>query len=120
MSFSLSFRRAPPMVIIISLTALCMLIPTEVEYIAVSVAVREAVWLRNLLADSFGQMLEPTFIHCDNQSYMRLSVNSVSHDNIDCSRHWEARQLAARVIIIDTRTLNSLKDHFPWYESPRG
>jgi hypothetical protein len=42
--------------------------------------------------DSFGHMLEPMLIHCDNQSCMRLSVNSVSHDNNDCSKHWATRQ----------------------------
>jgi hypothetical protein len=41
-------------------------------YIVASVVVRVSVWPRKLHADSFGQMLEPTLIHCDNQSCMRL------------------------------------------------
>jgi hypothetical protein len=45
---------------------------TEVEYIALSVAVREAVWLRKLLADLFGHVLDSTIIHCDNLSCMKL------------------------------------------------
>ena len=40
----------------------------EAEYMVVSSAAREAVWLRKLLAELFGQILEPTVIHCDNQS----------------------------------------------------
>ena len=40
----------------------------EAEYMAASSATREAVWLRKLLAGLFGQIPEPTVIHCDNQS----------------------------------------------------
>lgn len=43
-------------------------------------AAREVVWLRKLLVGLFGQRLEPTVIHCDNQSCMKLSVNPVSND----------------------------------------
>ena len=34
----------------------------EAEYIALSVAVREAMWLRKLLADLFGHVMDSTFI----------------------------------------------------------
>jgi hypothetical protein len=37
------------------------------KYIAVSVASREAVWLRKLLPVLFSVELEPTAFHCDNQ-----------------------------------------------------
>jgi hypothetical protein len=40
----------------------------EAKYIALCVAVREAVWLRKLLADLFGHEMDSTVIHCDNQS----------------------------------------------------
>jgi hypothetical protein len=53
----------------------------EAEYIAVYTAVREAVWLHKLLAGLFGQMLDPTMIHCDNQSYVKLLENPVCHDS---------------------------------------
>ena len=46
------------------------------------------VWLRKLLAGLFGQMLDPTVIHCDNQSYVKLSENLVSHDR---SKHVEIK-----------------------------
>ena len=51
----------------------------EVEYIALSVAVCDAVWLRKLLAYLFGHVLDSTVIHCDNQSYVKLSKNPVFH-----------------------------------------
>ena len=53
---------------------------TEVEYIATCMATQEAVWLRKLLAGLFGQRLEPTMIHCDNQSCVKMSMNPIQHD----------------------------------------
>jgi hypothetical protein len=47
---------------------------TEAEYIVVSVASREAVWLRKLLSVLFSVELEPIAFHCDNQSCVNLSV----------------------------------------------
>jgi hypothetical protein len=61
---------------------------TEAEYIALSVAVHEAVWLHNILADLFGHVLDSTVIHCDNQSYVKLSENPVFHDK---SKHIEIK-----------------------------
>jgi hypothetical protein len=52
----------------------------EAEYIALSVAVCEAVWLRKLLTDLFDHEMNPTTIHCDNQSCVKLSENPVFHD----------------------------------------
>ena len=60
----------------------------EVEYIAASTASREAVWLRKLLSDLFRTELEPTVIHCDNQSCIKLTENPVFHDR---SKHIEMR-----------------------------
>ena len=45
----------------------------EGEYIFASVSSREAVWLRKLLSDLFSAELEPTVIHYDNQSCVKLS-----------------------------------------------
>ena len=60
----------------------------EAEYIATSAAGREAVWLRKLLSDLFSSELEPTVIHCDNQSCIKLTENPVFHDR---SKHIEMR-----------------------------
>jgi hypothetical protein len=54
----------------------------EAEYIALCVAVREAVWLHKLLADLFGHEMDSTVIHCDNQSCVKLSENPVFHDKL--------------------------------------
>ena len=53
---------------------------------AASSATREVVWLRKLLAGLFGQIPEPTVIHCDNQSCVQMLVNPVFHDK---SKHIE-------------------------------
>jgi hypothetical protein len=46
----------------------------EAEYIVACVASREAAWLKKLLTDLFSVELEPTVIHCDDQSCVKLSV----------------------------------------------
>jgi hypothetical protein len=60
----------------------------EAEYIVASVASREVVWLIKLLSDLFSVELEPTVIHCDNHSCIKLSENPVFHDR---SKHIEMR-----------------------------
>ena len=47
----------------------------EAEYMAASQASCEALWLRKLLVNLFGQELKPTVIYCDNQSCIQLSEN---------------------------------------------
>lgn len=59
---------------------------TEAEYIVASMGSREAIWLWKLLVGLFGEPLNPTIIHCDNQSCIKLSVNPVFHDR---SKHIE-------------------------------
>lgn len=54
----------------------------EVEYIVACVATREALWLCKLLTGLFGQSLDPTIIHCDNQSCVKLSTNPLFHDRM--------------------------------------
>jgi hypothetical protein len=61
---------------------------TEGEYIAPSVASREEVWLRKLLSYLFSVEMEPTIIHFDNQSCIKISKNHVFHDR---SKHIEMR-----------------------------
>jgi hypothetical protein len=60
----------------------------EAKYIALSVAVRKAVWLHKLLTDLFDHEMDPTTIHCDNQSCVKLFENPVFHDR---SKHIEIK-----------------------------
>eukprot|EP00253_Pinus_taeda_P019988 PITA_19988 len=52
----------------------------EAEYMAVSLASCEAIWLRKMLLGLFGQPLRPSVIYCDNQSCIKLTENPVFHD----------------------------------------
>jgi hypothetical protein len=54
---------------------------TEVEYIAASDASKEAIWLRKLVSWLFGEKLETTVVHCDNQSCIKLMENLIFHDS---------------------------------------
>jgi len=52
----------------------------EAEYMAASQATCEAIWMRKILVSLFYSHLDPTVIHCDNQSCIKLSINPVFHD----------------------------------------
>jgi hypothetical protein len=60
----------------------------KAEYTAANLASCEAIWLCKLLAILFGQEFEPTMIHCDNQSCIKLLENPVFHD---MSKHIEIK-----------------------------
>jgi len=60
----------------------------EAEYMAASLAACEAIWVRKILVGLFGSHLEPTMIHCDNQSCIKISANLVFHDR---SKHIDIR-----------------------------
>ena len=40
----------------------------------------KAIWMRKILVGLFGSHLDPTMIHCDHQSCIKLSINLVFHD----------------------------------------
>jgi hypothetical protein len=52
----------------------------EVEYIVASDDSKEAVWLKKLVSGLFGDKLETTVVHYDNQSCIKLTENPVFHD----------------------------------------
>jgi hypothetical protein len=53
---------------------------TDIEYIALCVAVHEAVCLHKILVDLFGHEMDSIIIHYDNQRCVNLSENLVFHD----------------------------------------
>ena len=61
-----------------------MALSTAEAYIALCVAVHEAVWLCKLLTNLFGHEMDSTIIHCDNPSCVKLSENLVFHDKLKC------------------------------------
>jgi hypothetical protein len=74
---------------------------SEAEYMVASMATCEAIWLRKLLVALFGQELEMTIIHCDNQSCIKLFENPVFHDrskHINIKYHF-IRDCVQRVVV---------------------
>ena len=64
----------------------CVALSTAyVEYVAACLASCEVVWLWKIL---FDLQLDATFIHCDNQSCVKLSDNPMFHDK---SKHIEIK-----------------------------
>ena len=53
---------------------------TEAEYMAASIDLSEAIWLRKLLVNLLKDKMEATNILCDNQSCIKLSENLMFHD----------------------------------------
>ena len=64
-------------------------------------AAQEAVWLWKLLAGLSGQSLEPTVIHCDNQSCVKMSINLVQHDrtkHVEMKYHYVPEMVQRRAV----------------------
>ena len=62
----------------------------EVEYMEAIQAACEAIWMRKILVGLFGSQMDPTVIHCDYQSCIKLFINLVFHDSskhIDIQYH---------------------------------
>ena len=55
-----------------------------------SQAACEAIWMRKILVGLFSSHLDPTVVHCDNQSCIKILINLVFHDrskHIDLQYH---------------------------------
>ena len=79
---------------------------TEAEYIAAAEAGKEMLWLKRFLIE-LGIKQEDYKIHCDNQSAMDLSKNSMYHSrtkHIDIRYHWIRE-------VIDQQLLKLMKIH---------
>ena len=64
---------------------------TEVEYVAASQATKEAVWLRELIRQMFGDIKGPTVLNLDNQSAIALTKDHQFHahtKHIDIQFHF--------------------------------
>jgi hypothetical protein len=52
---------------------LVVLSTTEAEYVAMTHATKEALWLRRFIGEIFGTLTHPTTLYCDNQSALALA-----------------------------------------------
>ena len=71
---------------------------TESEYVAVTHAAKEALWLRTLISQLFGVVLPPTTLFSDNQSAITLTKEHQYHA---CMKHIDIRFHFIRWIIDD-------------------
>ena len=88
---------------------------TEAEYIAAAQAVKEALWLRNLLAD-LNMDVGAIKIYADNQSAIKLLKNpvlSAKSKHIDIAYHFARERVARKEVIFEyIKTENMLADMF--------
>ncbi len=71
--------------------AIVALSTSEAEYVALSLATQEAVWLRNLLSDLGVSLDEPTALMEDNQGAIAIAKNPIAHarrKHIDIQYHY--------------------------------
>lgn len=70
---------------------------SEAEYMAVTSATCQAIWLRRILQDMKFEQKEATVIYCDNQSTISMAKNPVHHQrtrHIDIRHHFIREQVA--------------------------
>ena len=73
----------------------------EAEYVALSHAAQEAIWLRQLNSDLLSDSCEPTVLYKDNQAAICLSKNPQSHGkskHIDSRYHFIREQVSKGTI----------------------
>ena len=68
---------------------------TDAEYMVVTEAFKEAIWLRGMLKN-LGVVQDCLIVHCDNQSAINLAKNSVYHAR---TKHIDVRHHFVRDII---------------------
>lgn len=86
------------------------------EYIAMSEATREAIWLRTMLKEMNITQTEPTTLYCDNQGAMFLAKNPITHartKHIDIRYHIIREMIESKTVsLIYTKTEDQLADIF--------
>jgi len=68
----------------------------EAEYVAVTAATCQSVWMRRIMTELLHEQQEPTQIFCDNKSTIALSKNHVFHKR---SKHIDTRYHFIRELI---------------------
>ena len=76
---------------------------TEAEYIAVTEACKETLWLQRFLQE-LGMKQDKYVLHCDSQSAIHLCKNSTFHSrskHIDVRYHWIRDVLESKALILE-------------------
>ena len=80
-----------------------MLSTTEAEYVALSTATQEALWLQRILTDVGKPLEEPIVINEDNQGHIAMETNPVGHartKHIDIRDHFVGEGVQDGAIIL--------------------
>ena len=89
----------------------------EAEYVATTLCVFHAVWLRNLLKELSMTQEEPTKICVDNKSAIALAKNPVFHNqskHIDTRYHWIRECITRKDVQIKyVKSQDQISDIFP-------
>ena len=84
---------------------------TEAEYVALSSATQEAIWLRRLLSDISFQECPTTLINEDNQGAIELSKNAKHHErtkHIDIAYHFIRERVSSQEIVVSYCPTNDM------------
>jgi hypothetical protein len=85
---------------------------TESEYVAVCHTTKEIIWLRNLLSDIGFKQHDPTVLHCDNKSAVRLTFNPEFHKR---TKHFDVQLIFFVINRVSGRsTCNISKQKINW------
>ena len=80
------------------------LISVEEEYMEASQDACEAIWMKKIMIGLFDSHLDPTMIHCDNQSCIKISINPVFHDrskHIDIWYHHIRDYVQRKIMLLE-------------------
>ena len=84
---------------------------TEAEYVALSQATQEAIWMRKLLSDIGCKSEEPTTMYEDNQGAIEISKNAKFHNrtkHIDVRFHFIREKVSTnevKVVYLSTEDM---------------
>ena len=84
---------------------------TEAEYVALSIAAQECVWLRRFLKECGYEPKGSTVIYEDNQGTIALVRNPVNHrrsKHIDIRYHYTREQVGSGSIVLEYCNTNNM------------
>nr|CAD1823506.1 unnamed protein product [Ananas comosus var. bracteatus] len=89
---------------------------SEAEYVALTTAACQAIWLRRILCDLYQKQTDPMIIYCGNQSTIVTAKNPVQHSrtkHIEIRHHFIRDQVAnGNIQMVHVSTQNQLADIF--------
>ena len=80
----------------LGLQSVVALSTTEAEYMALTLAVKEAIWLRGFTSE-LGYKQDSVRIHCDSQSAISRSKNAVHHER---TKHMDTQFNFIRILLL--------------------